>query len=271
MLAAVVLLVVAAAVVLVVTDPFSGAGGPSGGVSDNGYATSTQAVVRESISQQTQVSATLGYAGDVTIRLPAGNAPAAVTQAQQTVTTDQGMLSSAQSTLSERLRGAVAGARDARRRPAAGGRGLRGQQRGAGAVGGRRRGRSGASGGCATDAQLVASGQQSVTADAAKVSADQSQVSSAEHSLAAARSALATADAQATVYGQDSTFTSVPSAGEIVRRGQQPVLDRRRAGAAALRADGRDARVRGRDVAGRGRGGAEREPRRARLRARTDG
>ncbi len=63
------------------------------------------------------------------------------------------------------------------------------------------------------------------------MSADQAQVSAAERSLAAARSALTAADAQATAYGQDSTFTSVPSAGEIVRRGQrlfsidgQPVL-----------------------------------------------
>jgi hypothetical protein len=70
-----------------------------------------------------------------------------------------------------------------------------------------------------------------VTADAVKVSADQAQVSSAERALAAARAALATANAQATVYGQDSTFTRVPSAGEIVRRGHtlyaidgQPVL-----------------------------------------------
>ena len=98
-LAAVVALVVVAGVVLAVTDPFSGARGPSGGVSDNGYATSTETVARESISQQTQVSATLGYAGDLTVRLAAGIAPAAVTQAQQAVTTDQGMLSGAQSTL----------------------------------------------------------------------------------------------------------------------------------------------------------------------------
>jgi hypothetical protein len=99
-LATVVLLVVAAVVVLVVTDPFSGGGGgSSGGVSDNEYPTSTQAIVRASITQQTQVSATLGYAGDLTIRLPSGNAPSTVSQAQQAVTTDQGMLAGAQSTL----------------------------------------------------------------------------------------------------------------------------------------------------------------------------
>jgi peptidoglycan hydrolase-like protein with peptidoglycan-binding domain len=58
-----------------------------------------------------------------------------------------------------------------------------------------------------------------VTADAARLSTDQGQVNAAEHALAAARSALTATDRQATVYGQDSTFTRVPSPGEIVRRG----------------------------------------------------
>ena len=214
-----VVLVVVAAVVLVVVDPFRGGGGLSGGVSNNAYATSMQTVVRESVSQQTQVSATLGYGGDLTVRLAAGNAPAMVTQAQQTVMTAQGMLSSAQATLQSdssalsQGRATVAAdqlqervdcaGNDSAQAPSAGGAGS-----------------SGSSGGCASDAQLVASGKQSVTADAGKVAADQSQVSSAEQSLSAARSALASAEAQATVYGQDSAFTSVPSAGEIVRRGR---------------------------------------------------
>ena len=221
MLAAVVLLVVATAVVLVVTDPFSGAGGSSDRGSDNGYATSTQTVARESISQQTQVSATLGYAGGLTIRLAAGNAPAMVTQAQQAVTTDQGMLSSAQSTLQSdssvlsEARATLAADRQQESVDCAGNNAAQIPSAGNGG------GSSGASGGCASDAQLVASGQQSVAADEAKVSADQSQVSAAQRSLAAARSALAAADAQATVYGQDSTFTRVPSAGAIVRRGQR--------------------------------------------------
>ena len=232
-LAAVVLLVVAAAVVVVVlTDPFSGGGAPSGGVSDNGFATSTQTVARESISQQTQVSATLGYAGDLTIRLAAGNAPTVVSQARQTVTTGQSMLSAAQSTLQSdstalsAARATLAADQQQESVDCAGNSAA--QAPSAGAGGGAS---GGASGGCATDAQSVASGQQSVSADAGKVSADQSQVNSAARTLAAARSALTTADAQATAYGPNSTVTSVPSAGEIVRRGQplyaidgQPVL-----------------------------------------------
>ena len=221
--------VVAAGVVLFVVEPFSGGGSAPAGLSDNGYATSTQLVVRESISAQTQVSATLGYAGHLTVRLPAGNAPAMVTQAQQTVTADRGVLSSARSalqsdaaTLSQARATLIAG-RQQEGVDCAGDNAARTPS--AGASGG------GASGACASDAQSVAGAQQAVTADGAKVSTDQSQVGAAEQSLAAARAALATADAQATVYGQDSAFTRVPSAGKIVRRGQrlfaidgQPVL-----------------------------------------------
>src|SRR5919109_4018061 len=63
LLAAIALLLVAAAAVAVaVTDPFSG--GSGGGVSDNGSATSLATVERRSLSSQTQVDGTLGYAGD---------------------------------------------------------------------------------------------------------------------------------------------------------------------------------------------------------------
>ena len=176
MLAAVALLAVAAAVVVVLTDPFSSGGARPGGVGDNGYGTSTQTVARESISQQTQVSATLGYAGDLTVRLAAGNAPAVLTQAQQTGTTDQGMLSGAQSTLQSdssalsESRATLAADQQQETVDCAGNNAAQAPSAGGG-------GSSGSSGGCATDAQ-------------------------------------------ATVYGQDSTFTSVPSAGKIVRRGQ---------------------------------------------------
>src|ERR671935_756527 len=56
------LLVAAAAVAVAVTDPF--AGGSGGGVSDNGSATSLATVERRSLSSQTQMDGTLGYAGD---------------------------------------------------------------------------------------------------------------------------------------------------------------------------------------------------------------
>jgi len=217
-LAAIVLLVAVAAVVLVVTDPFGG--GSSSGVRDNASATSLATVSRRSLTSLTLVGGTLGYTGDVTIDLPAGSAPAAVTQAQQAVTTDRGALASARSTLSsdsaafsqtratltadEQQEGVECTGDNAAQSAAAGG----------GAS-------SGGSGACATDAQLVTSGQQSVTSDQARVAADEVSVSSAEHTLTTDEAAAASATAQAAVYGTSSAFTSVPSVGEIVRRGQR--------------------------------------------------
>ena len=226
-IAVIVVLVAAAAVVAVITDPFSTANNTGGGLSDNAYATSTQKVVRESITSQTQVSGTLGYAGSLAIRLPAGTAPAALAQAQQSVSTDQGMVSSATSTLSSddsalsQARSKLAADSLQERVDCAGQSAAQNPSAGAG----------NASSGCAGDAQAVTSDQQAVASDTAKVSADQSQAGSAQHTLTTARAALASAAAQATAYGDTSTVTSLPSAGTIVRRGEpllaidgQPVL-----------------------------------------------
>ena len=208
------------AVVLAVLDPFPGDGSHSVGVSDNRYPTSTQLVLRESISQQTQVSGTLGYAGNLTIRLPAGNAPAMVTVAQQTVTTDQIALAGAQSMLQSdsaalaQARSTLAADREQERVDCTGTNAAQMPSPGGTAA------TSGAAGGCTGDAQSVLSAQQPITADAAKVSTDQTQVRSAEDVLVTAQAMQVGAAAQATVYGHNSTFTHVAYAGEIVRRGQ---------------------------------------------------
>jgi hypothetical protein len=211
------LVVAVAGVVFAVTS--AAGGGSPGGVRDNAYPSSLATVTRRSLTSLSLVSGTLGYAGDVTVDLPAGSAPTAVTQARQAVTTDQGTLASARSTLSsdsaalsearatlvadQEQEGVECGGDNA----AAGGSGS-----GAGSGAG--------SGLCATDAQLVASGQQSGAADVARVAADRVSVSSAEHALATDTAALASASAQASVYGPSSAFSSVPSVGEVVSRGQ---------------------------------------------------
>jgi hypothetical protein len=217
LLALAALLVVAVAVVLVMTDPFSG--GSSGGVRDNAYPKSLATVHRQSLASLSLVSGTLGYTGSVTVDLSAGSAPTEVTQARQAVTTDQGALASAKSTLS----GDTAALSQARATLTADT-----QQEGVectgdnAAQGGGGGGASsgGSSGACTTDAQLVASGQQSVTSGAARLGADKVSVSSAERTLATDKAALATASAQAAVYGPSSAFSSVPSAGKTLRRGQ---------------------------------------------------
>jgi hypothetical protein len=216
---AVILIVVAAlVVVLVAADPFGG--GSSGGVRDNASATSLATVTRRSLTSLTLVSGTLGYTGVVTIDLPAGSAPEAVTQAQQAVTGDRGALASARSTLS----GDSAALAQARATLTADE-----QQEGVECTGdnsaqsasGSGSASSGGSSACASDAELVTSGQQSVSSDQARVAADEVSLSSAEHTLSTDEAAAASATADAAAYGTSSAFTSVPSAGEIVHRGQR--------------------------------------------------
>lgn len=190
--AGVLLLVVG--VVLAVTDPFSGSSPSGSGVADNGAATSTWTVKRQDLSQQTQVSATLGYADTSTVSVPSGTAPATLQQAQQstagaqqTLAADERALTQAQASLDGDLRKLAV--------DCSGGSA------------------AGSTGPCATVGQAVAADRQSVTAANGKVQADQ-------RSAAAAESTLAQSESTAATYGQNAVYTTLPKVGQIVRRGQ---------------------------------------------------
>jgi hypothetical protein len=192
-----------AVVVIVVGDPFAG-GAPSSGVRDNQSPTSLATVGQRSLSSQIQVSGTLTYSGNSTIRLPQGTAPMAITQAEGAVTQAEGMLTRVRGALTAD-RNALAQAQsmlaaDRRREQACAGHG---------------------GGSCAGAAQAVARSQQQAAAAAGRVSADEASVSAAASSLASARLALATAQSHATFYGQDAVYTALPSVGQVVRRGQR--------------------------------------------------
>ena len=220
LLALLALVIVAAAVALVATDPFHGGGAtPPGGAADNEYPTSIQTVMRQSLTSQTQVSGTLGFAGDSTIRLPAGTPQSAVTQAQQQATADEGMLANARSTLSSD-QAALAQAQatltaDQQQEAVDCGGDNAAQAASSGGAG------AGGGGGCASAGQLAAGDQQSVTLDTTKIAADRSSVTSAGQGLADAESALHQARAQEISYGDNATFTDLPSGGAVVRRGQR--------------------------------------------------
>ncbi|HUB76385.1 MAG TPA: hypothetical protein VL977_04975 [Solirubrobacteraceae bacterium] len=214
LLAAIALAIAAQAVVLVVTGAFGG-GAPSG-VRDNAYPTSLASVKRESLTSLTLVSGTIGYTGEVTVDLPAGSAPTAVTQARQAVTTDKGTLASARSTLSSdsaalsQARATLVADRQQEAVACAGDNAAQGGGSGTG----------GGSDSCAGDAQQVSTDQQSLGAAAGRIGADRVSLATDRHTLATDEAALASASAEATVYGESSAYTSVPSAGKVVRRGQ---------------------------------------------------
>jgi hypothetical protein len=213
------LVLVAVVVALIVTDPFAGSTKSGSGVGNNATATSLATVTSQSLSSQTQVSGTLGFAGSSSIRVPSGTAPSAVSQAQQSVTNAEGMLSTARASLtadSEALAGGQATLSAAHAKEAvdcAGDGAAESASSGGTAEGG-------GSGVCASDVQAVSSAEQSSAGAALKVKGDRAQVSSAERSLESAEASLASARASATVYGQSSTFTKLPSVGQVISRGQ---------------------------------------------------
>ncbi|HUB74855.1 MAG TPA: hypothetical protein VL979_12580 [Solirubrobacteraceae bacterium] len=213
------LVAVAAVAALIATDPFAGPPAAAGGVVDNATATSLATVTRRSLSSQTQVSGTLGYAGSSSIRVPSGTAPSAVSQARGSVTSAQGMLNAARASLAadgEALanqRATLAAAR-AKEAVDCAGDGAAESASGGSAAGG------GGSGLCASDVQAVSAAEQGSSAAAMKVEGDRAQVSSAERSLASAQSNLSSARSSAVVYGQASTFTELPSVGQVISAGQ---------------------------------------------------
>jgi Putative peptidoglycan binding domain len=207
---------VAAVAVVVATGVFSGGGKSGGGAVDNAFPTGVASVMRQSLSSQTQVSATLGYAGTSTIVAPAGTAPSDVLQARHAVTNDEGMLQAARTTLSADAqalalaRASLAAARAKQSVECAGVNSAQGASSSP----------TSASGACASDAQAVATDEQGLSGASAKVAGDQGQVSAAERALAGDRATLASAQSSSAIYGQSSTFTTLPAVGQIVRRGQ---------------------------------------------------
>ncbi len=201
---AAVAVVAIAAVVIVLVNPFGGPSSPASSL-DNGSPTSLTTVKRQDLSQQTQVSATLGYADPGTIALPAGTAPANVQQAQQTAATAQSTLETDTRAL-EQAQAALAG--DSRKL-AADCRGANAAQTG----GGSGQGGGGSAAPCATDSASVATDQQNVTTGTSKVQTDQ-------RALAGAAQALTDAQSSASVYGQTSAYTMLPAVGRVVRRGE---------------------------------------------------
>ena len=97
---ALVAVLVGAGVAVVITKPFSSGGAGSPGVAENTAATGIYTVSRRDLSSQTQVTATLGYAGSYSITAPSGASAQQVAQAQQAIAEDQLTLSADQQTVS---------------------------------------------------------------------------------------------------------------------------------------------------------------------------
>jgi len=233
-LAAVALVVAIGAAAVVLSEPFDEAGKP-GGVADGASQTSLATVTRQSLSSQTEVNATLGYAGATNVRLPSGTSPSAVAQAEQAVSSSERMLQSAQAslpadTLSLANARALVSAARAKEAVDCAGEGAAAEApsastgTGEAATSGSPASDSPTSGesssACAGDAQALASDRQSSLAAAAKLQGDRAALSSAQAALQSAESSAAAARASASDYGPGSVFTMLPAVGQTIARGQ---------------------------------------------------
>ena len=188
------MLLVAAGVAVALADPFAGSAPAASGVSDNATATAITTVKRQDLSQQTQVSATLGYADASTVSVPSGTAPASLEQsqqsvasAQQTLADDQRALAQAQAALDADLRKVAVDCRG-----------------GDAAM---------STGPCANDAQAATADRESITTASGRVHADR-------WALSVAEATLAQGEASAATYGQNAVYTMLPKVGQIVRHGE---------------------------------------------------
>jgi hypothetical protein len=232
-------------VVVLVAEPFAGPNKP-GGVSDNQTPTSLATVTLRELSSQTQVSATLGYGGSSSIRVPAGTPPSAVAQAEQSVSAGGGMLQTARASFAADsatlagLQATVTAAREKESVDCAGDGAAESASAGSSPGGEGTSGDTGlgdpssggtGSGVCAGDVQAVASDAQGASAAAAKLDGDRASIAAAERVLASAQAALSAARSTVASYDQSSTFTQLPAVGQVIARGQtlyrldgQPVL-----------------------------------------------
>jgi peptidoglycan hydrolase-like protein with peptidoglycan-binding domain len=207
------LIVLIAIGVVIVTNPFAAPSGSAAGGPDNGSGTARATVTRQSLSSQTQVSATLGYAAASNVVMPTGTASAAVIQAQQSAASASAALQGAQATLAEdtrTLERARATLHADKAKQAADCRGDDAAQS-TGAT---------STGACATDHATVATDQQAVSAAEEKVAADNRSVATAAAAVSGPASSLAAARSSGTFYDTTSTYTMLPTVGQIVRRGQ---------------------------------------------------
>jgi peptidoglycan hydrolase-like protein with peptidoglycan-binding domain len=219
LLAGVTLLLVAAGVAVAVTDPFTGSAPAASGASDNGTATTLQAVTRQSLTSQIQVDGTLGYADSSTVSLPAGTSPSSLRQVEQAVVAARQALASALATRADDGRALT----QAQSRLAADRLKEQSDCAGANAAQSTVAGTAGSGGAappCASAAQAVAADEAAVATAGQKLTGDRGQVASAQTSLTGAEQTLAAAQSSAVVYDSGAAYTMLPEAGAVIRRGQ---------------------------------------------------
>lgn len=217
-------ILLAAGIAVAVLDPFAGNSPAANGLSDNAAATSLQTVTRRSLTSQTQVDGTLGYADSSTVSVPAGTAPSIIRQAEQALAAAEQMLAAAHATLSADEQAAARAQAQLtadRLKEQSDCAGASAAQSGAAGSG---NGGSGNGGGsvspCTSAVQAVAGDETALETAGQKVTVDRGQARSAQTGLTGAEESLSAAQSSAVVYDTGAAFTMLPKPGEVIRRGQ---------------------------------------------------
>jgi hypothetical protein len=221
---ATVVALVAAGIGAAITNPLTSGGN---GVADSSSATAIYTVARQDLSSQTEVPATLGYAGAFSITAPSGAGAQEVARAQQAVTQDRQTLSADQQYGSDTSTSdSQAIARD-RTNISTDQSALSSDQ----ATEKEACAGSGASGAaCSQDEQKVSEDQDTLTQAQQQLAAaqstatldhdqDQAKVQSDETKLQGDQQTLSAL--QATAVNPGTTYTWLPQAGEVIREDQR--------------------------------------------------
>ena len=228
-------------VLVAVVDPFAGEASGGGGVVDNGAPTGLVTVMRRSLTSQTPVSGTLGYAGSWTVAVPAGTSATDLQQAKQQETSARASYAAVRATASadeQTLAAAKAALQAAQLKEASDCAGANAATSAANSGGGGgdnsrsspssadsngsspSAGLGGGGSPCSSSVQAVTADQAAVATAQQKVAADQAQLRGVRSMLASAQQALAEAQSAASSYGGSASYTMLPDAGEVIRRGQ---------------------------------------------------
>jgi peptidoglycan hydrolase-like protein with peptidoglycan-binding domain len=170
-------------VLVAVVDPFASKASGRGRVVDNGAPTGLATVMRRSLTSQTPVNGTLGYAGSWSVAVPAATSATDLQQAEQEEISARASYAVARATATADEQ-ALAAAR------------------------------------AALQAAHSTADQATVAAAQQKVAVDQAQLTGAHSTLASARQAFASARSAASSYGGSASYTMLPAAGEVIWRGQ---------------------------------------------------
>lgn len=219
------LMLLVAGIALAVTDPFTSSHSGAGSL-DNGAPTGLATVQRRSLTSQQTLVGTVGYAGAWTVAVPAGTSAADVQQVEQQLASSQASSITASATLAAdatALATAAAAAQAARLKEASDCAGANAAVVATASATISSAGVPTSADGsspCQSSMQAAETNQSALDTARARVVADRTQLASALTTLSSAQRSLDAVHSASTTYGASGSFTSLPSVGAVVFRGQ---------------------------------------------------